>query len=605
MAMATPPSRETASPEMNRMDRRYDPSPDSSAVLFNKPKRAASYDPNALADPVQRDGSHEDSSAIPLHATRYAAGDHTSKSPRIRAGHGRHTSEALSSAASPSASTTASTSNDGRLGRSMSLFRSKSRRHTHSKVITQSTLPPVPQVPILQHSGKDISRLLTLDDVILIRICRFFDIDNLLKFAHVSQRCRAMAARSLQLALQRTVLKATLCQERKAVFSLEFIFQHMDPSSLCAVFRASQLKSRRYFENSALARPQVQALTLVTPDGYHHPLFSLAGFHPQSMTERDVDRAATLLSRPFELNIKDKGFYRVSSTTSFMVDTPFFPAQPLLDRLTPFALDSHTGHNPPTWEMIYKVDRQLPNYPARMQQHQEKLQHTRVSGNSGSGAHPLVPSSPTRSTASTHSRTSTSSDGAAPASPTAPKKRSPLSRNMAPTSSPTSNGSATKAFSPLPDIQTGPSLQSIVPASKEEGAKLGRRPTVVRPPPEGWGPLPPVAPPAPVNLSHQLGTRTVPGGVGVGGSGGGGGALPSSHGTVSTSSVPPMSGSNMPLEPSCLEPELAEETERFLTLLFIQFPVQTLFPHVAMPASKKNTGGLVGKLGRSLTLKKH
>ncbi|KAG0267464.1 hypothetical protein DFQ27_008755 [Actinomortierella ambigua] len=599
----------------------YDPSPDSSTALLtvHRPKQTSSYDRNALVDPVQRDGSPDDPSAIPLHNTRYATGELNGRSPRARASHGRQTSEALSSAASPGASTTASTSSDSRVGRSMSLFRSKSRRHTHSKVVTQSTLPPVPQLPIPQHTGKDTSRFLTLDDVILIRICRYFDIDNLLKFAHVSQRCRAMTARSLQLILQRTVLKATLCQERKALFSLEFIFQHMDPSSLCAVFRASQLKSRRYFENSALARPQVQALTLVTPDGLHHPLFTLAGFHPESMTGRDVDRAATLLSRPFQLDIKDKGFYRVSSSTSFMIDTPFFPAQPLLDRLTPFALDSHAGHAQPVWEMIYKVDRQLPNYPARMQQHQEKLQSARLNSHGGSGTLPAMPSSPTRSIASIQSRTSISSDGPVPASPTTPKKRSPLSRKMAdataPLSSPGSNGSGpfvasglpsvTKPFAPLPDIQTGPSLHAVVPAVKDDGAKLGRRPTVVRPPPEGWGPLPPVAPPMLPNLSHQLGTRTVPGGGVVGGGGGAASVVPLAHGGLCTSSVTPLSGSHMPLEPSCLEPELAEETERFLTLLFIQFPIQTLFPHVAMHAPKKYTGGLVGKIGRSLTLKKH
>ena len=63
--------------------------------------------------------------------------------------------------------------------------------------------------------------------------------------------------------------------------------------------------------------------------------------------------------------------------------------------------------------------------------------------------------------------------------------------------------------------------------------------------------------------------------------------------------------------PSCLEPELAEETERFLTLLFIQFPIQTLFPFTASEASKRPVnGGIVSgwmsksKIGRSLTMKK-
>ncbi|KAG0239349.1 hypothetical protein BGW41_007763 [Actinomortierella wolfii] len=590
MAMAAPPSRELESPGLNRTARGYDQNADL-ALGVRTPKRTNSYDRNALADPVQRDNSLEDPSAIPLHTTRFALGGHSSggsRSPRAHAGHNRHTSEAYNSTTSPTTSTAASMSNDGRVGRSLSLFRSKSRRHTHSKVITQSTVPPMPQVPILQATGKNAPRLLTLDDVILIRICRYFDIDDLIKFAHVSQRCRAMSARTLQLILQRTVLKATLCQERKAVFSLEFIFQHMDPSSLCAVFRASQLKSRRYFENSALARPQIQALTLVTPEGFHHPLFTLAGFSKESMTVRDVDRATTLLPRPFQLDIKEKGFYRVSPSTLFMIDTPFFPAQPLLDRLTPFALDSNASQTLPTWEMIYKVDRQPPNYPTRTQNSHN------VSA---------VPSSPTRSVESVNSKSSSSSGGI-PASPTTPKKRSPLSRTTANATgaTPTSPTGISKTFVPLPAIQTGPSLQSVVPLAKEGGAKLGRKPTVVRPPPEGWGPLPPVAPPMPPNLSYQLGTRTVPGATGVGA---GTPMLPTHGVTVNMSSVPPMSGSHIPLEPSCLEPELAEETERFLTLLFIQFPIQTLFPHIASHVNKKSAGGIVSKLGRSLTLKKH
>ncbi|KAG0003533.1 hypothetical protein BGZ80_002738 [Entomortierella chlamydospora] len=515
-------------------------------------RRAKSYDPNTFGD---RSATDDESNSIPLTATHYAG-----------SGANPHKLQNQTGVAGTPV-------NGARIGRSRSLFRRPSR-HQHGQVFTQGTVPPVPQVPILQHTGKAASRLLRLDDPILVRIAMNFDINQLIEFSHLSKRCRAIAAKTLTIILQRTVLKATLCQERKAVFSLEFIFQHLDPASLQAVFRATQLKSRRYFENSALASPVIQALTLVTPNGSHHPIFRLAGFEAprngyESMTERDLERATTLLNRPFELAIKDKGFYRVSPTTSCMVDTPFFPSQPLLDPLVPIVMEGAL-HGPPSWEMIYKVDLLPPNYPQRVQQQQEKIYQERVRQAALRGEQPPPPLSipPSRAAGS------------------------PLS----PVTSPT-------GFVPLPAIKSGPNLRSILPESSplsdSKPSKLQRKPTVVRPPPEGWGPLPPIAPPpaVPVSLAYQLGTRT----VNTGGD-------PMSPSTVAS----PMSPTNA--APSCLEPELAEETERFLTLLFIQFPIQTLFPLTASQAGRKpsNGGGGDGitrwmsmsKLGRSLTLKK-
>ncbi|KAF9135321.1 hypothetical protein BGX30_011580 [Mortierella sp. GBA39] len=427
-------------------------------------------------------------------------------------------------------------------------------------------------VPILQHSGKSASPLLRLDDPILIRIARNLNFDQLMEFSHLSRRCRAITAKTLTLILQRTVLKATLCQERKAVFSLEFIFQHLDPASLQAVFRASQLKSRRYFENTALASPVVQALTLVTPHGSHHPIFRLGGFEPprdgvDSMTDRDLERATTLLGRPFELDIKEKGYYRVSPTTSAMVDTPFFPSQPLLDPLVPIVMEG-ASHGPPSWEMMYKVDLLPPNYPQRVQQQQEKIYQEQQ-----------PPPPPASSTRIAH---------VASAQPP-----------------------ATVGFVPLPAIKSGPNLRSLIPEpsplsgnDSKDGSKLKRKPTVVRPPPEGWGPLPPVAPPpqVPASMTYQLGTRTI---------------LDNGHNHSNSHSQTaggvPMSPTSAAAAaaPSCLEPELAEETERFLTLLFIQFPIQTLFPYTATALGRRgsNGNGIGGwmaksKLGRSLTQKK-
>ncbi|KAF8928449.1 hypothetical protein BGZ52_003339 [Haplosporangium bisporale] len=202
-------------------------------------RRVKSYEPNSLA---AHDDFDEESNSIPLTATHYADG---ASSPSSRQQQIQHSSA----------------SGGARVGRSLSLFR-RTSRHTPGQVYTQGTVPPVPAVPIFQHTGKSASRLLRLDDPILVRIAHNLELNELLDFSHLSKRCRAIAAKTLTLALQRTVLKATLCQERKAVFSLEFIFQHLDPASMQAVFRATQLKSRRYFENSALARPVVQALTL-------------------------------------------------------------------------------------------------------------------------------------------------------------------------------------------------------------------------------------------------------------------------------------------------------------------------------------------------------
>ncbi|KAF8923178.1 hypothetical protein EDD21DRAFT_15576 [Dissophora ornata] len=465
-----------------------------------------------------------------------------------------------------------------KVGRSLSLFRRPSR-HQHGQVYTQGTVPPVPQTPILQYTGKAASRLLALEDPILIRIAKHLDLEHLIMFSHLSKRCRAITAKTLTVVLQRTVLKATLCQERKAVFSLEFIFQHLDPASLQAVFRATQLKSRRYFENSALARPVVQALTLVTPDGSHHPIFRLAGFEPfqdgsESMTDRDLERATTLLARPFELDIKDKGYYRVSPTTSCMVDTPFFPSQPLLDPLVPTVMEG-VAHGPPTWEMMYKVDLLPPNYPQRMQEQQQKIYQERVRQAALNGTKPPPPPVP-----------------------------SPQVRTKG-------ASAATTGFVPLPSIKSGPNLRSMIPESSplsgsdtKSGGKLQRKPTVVRPPPEGWGPLPPIAPPpaVPTSLAYQLGTRTANLGVDTSSPTHGGGGVGAPMSPMSPTAI---TGA------SCLEPELAEETERFLTLLFIQFPIQTLFPFTAREASKRPVnGGIVSgwmsksKIGRSLTMKK-
>ncbi|KAG0251499.1 hypothetical protein BG011_007558 [Mortierella polycephala] len=530
-------------------------------------RRAKTYDPNTFDTndnhhQHRHQGSTDESNSIPLTTIRYAQ---------------------------QSATSTVS-ANGVRLNRSRSLFRRPSK-HIPAHVYTQGTVPPVPQTPILQHTGRAASPLLRLDDAILIRISRKFDLDQLLSFSHISKRCREITAKTLTLILQRTVLKATLCQERKAVFSLEFIFQHLDPASFSAVFRASQLKSRRYFENSALARPVVQALTLVTPHGAHHPIFRLAGFESfqyqnndgtmtESMTERDLERATTLLGRPFELDIKDKGYYRVSPTTACMVDTPFFPSQPLLDPLVPIVMEGAT-HGPPSWEMMYKVDLLPPNYPQRVQQQQEKIYQERVRQAALNGKNPPPP----------------------------PVSTLPTNRGGSTNNNKGSSPTPTSGFVPLPAINKGPNLQSIMPDTgsgpdSKSGSNLKRKPTVVRPPPEGWGPLPPMAPPptVPASLAYQLGTRTVnPGGGGdptsptYGGGGGGGGG--------------PMSPTFANAAPSCLEPELAEETERFLTLLFLQFPVQTLFPLTAAEANRKTAGGVSGwmaksKLGRSLTQKK-
>ncbi|KAG0362064.1 hypothetical protein BGZ54_008779 [Gamsiella multidivaricata] len=515
-------------------------------------RRINSYDPNnAFGD--HSSNNPDEFNSIPLTTTHYADSD--AQAHRNQQYH--HDQQQLQQVL-PGA----------KVGRSRSLFRRQSR---HGQVYTQGTVPPVPQVPIHQHTGKAASPLLRLDDPILIRIARNLDLNQLMDFSHLSKRCRAIAAKTLTIALQRTVLKATLCQERKAVFSLEFIFQHLDPASLQAVFRASQLKSRRYFENSALARPVVQALTLVTPNGYHHPIFKLAGFEDptnngEAMSERDIERATTLLARPFELDIKDKGYYRVSPTTSCMVNTPFFPSQPLLDPLVPIVMEGAT-HGAPSWEMMYKVDLLPPNYPQRVQQQQEKIYQERVRQAALNGEKPPPP----------------------------PTRNSPVASSLP----------STSGFVPLPAIKSGPNLRSIIPepsplsGSDSKSSKLQRRPTVVRPPPEGWGPLPPLAPPpaVPASLAYQLGARTVnPGGD------------PSSptHGQGS-----PMSPTMSSSAPSCLEPELAEDTERFLTLLFLQLPIQTLFPFTAAQANRRpNNGGIVpgwmskSRLGRSLTMRK-
>ncbi|KAG0055217.1 hypothetical protein BGZ83_009272 [Gryganskiella cystojenkinii] len=543
-------------------------------------RRVKSYDPKSM--PV--DEAHELNS-IPLTTTHYADGQ-SSNHPYSQQEHQYQTT---------------STGSGNRVGRSLSLFRRQSR-HLPGQVVHQGIVPPVPQVPILQHSGKAASRLLRLDDHILIRIARNFDLAQLMAFAHLSKRCRAITAKTLTLVLQRTVLKATLCQERKAVFSLEFIFQHLDPASLQAVFRASQLKSRRYFENSALARPVVHALTLVTPYGAHHPIFRLAGFDTPSeeninnynnnngsepMTERDLERATTLLNRPFQLDINHKGYYRVSPTTSCMVDTPFFPSQPLLDPLVPVVMEGLT-HGPPSWEMMYKIDLLPPNYPQRVQQQQEKIHQDRVRQANLNGETPPPP----------------------PASLGA-KVQGPIT-------------SGATGFVPLPAIKSGPNLRSILPEpsplsgdnnanTNTKGASgLRRKPTVVRPPPEGWGPLPPMAPPpaVPASLAYQLGTRTV--NPATEGNSNGHPAVQTQTGVSAgglASGGVPKSPTALPSEPSCLEPELAEETERFLTLLFIQFPIQTLFPYTAEAAKKSSGGGISNwmsksKIGRTLTLKK-
>ncbi|KAF9193726.1 hypothetical protein BGZ51_002390 [Haplosporangium sp. Z 767] len=564
----------TSSPH-HSINRAYSASSADSALH----RRAKSYDPNTF----DTNGNHhqrrpqdptDESGSIPLTATHYAQQQQQ-----------QHQYSSQQRQAQQPATSVVS-ANGVRVNRTRSLFRRPSK-HAPAHVYTQGIVPPVPQTPILQHTGKAASPLLRLDDAILIRISRNFDLDQLLSFSHLSKRCREIAAKTMTLIMQRTVLKATLCQERKAVFSLEFIFQHLDPASFSAVFRASQLKSRRYFENSAFARPVVQALTLVTPHGAHHPIFRLAGFETsqyqnkdgtmtESMTERDLERATTLLARPFELDIKDKGYYRVSPTTACMVDTPFFPSQPLLDPLVPIMMDG-AAHGPPSWEMIYKVDLLPPNYPQRVQQQQEKIYQERVRQAALSGKNPPPP----------------------------PASMLPTNRGGGVTNNDNNkNSSPTSGFVPLPAINKGPNLQSILPetgsgADSKSGSHLKRKPTVVRPPPEGWGPLPPAAPPpaVPASLAYQLGTRTV--------NPGGGDPTSPTHGGN------PMSPTFANAAPSCLEPELAEETERFLTLLFLQFPVQTLFPLTAADVNKKTraTGGMSGwmaksKLGRSLTLKK-
>ncbi|KAF9205774.1 hypothetical protein BGZ49_003531 [Haplosporangium sp. Z 27] len=526
----------------------------SSSSTETSHRRAKSYDPNTFGNHNTAD---DESNSIPLTATYYANSGTDNSHYQT---------------------TAVPVANGVRVGRSRSLFRRPSR-HQHGQVYTQGTVPPVPQVPILQHTGKSASRLLQLDDPILIRIAWNLDLNQLLEFSHLAKRCRAIAAKTLTITLQRTVLKATLCQERKAVFSLEFIFQHLDPASFQAVFRASQLKSRRYYENSALASPVIQALTLVTPHGSHHPIFRLAGYETskdgsESMTERELEKATTLLNRPFELGIKDKGYYRVSPTTSCMVDTPFFPSQPLLDPLVPIVMEGAL-HGPPSWEMIYKVDLLPPNYPQRVQQQQEKIYQERVRQAALKGEQPPPPLS---------------------------IQTGRLNGNSPGQFSPVNGLPSATGFVPLPAIKSGPNLRSILPESSplsgsdSKSSKLQRKPTVVRPPPEGWGPLPPVAPPpaVPASLAYQLGIRTVNAGGDV--------LSPTTAGS-------PMSPTNA--APSCLEPELAEETERFLTLLFIQFPIQTLFPLTASQSGRKptNGGGVTGwmsksKLGRTLTLKK-
>ncbi|KAF9901836.1 hypothetical protein BX616_002137 [Lobosporangium transversale] len=521
---ATAPSQGTFAPNNSHHHNRA-----FGASADNLHRRVKSYDHNDT----------DESNSIPLTATHYADSAPQNDIP----------------AGTP-------IGNGTRVGRSRSLFRRPSR-HQPGQVYHQGTVPPVPQAPILQHAGKAASKLLQLEDPILIRIARNFDINELIQFSHLSKRCRAITAKTLTISLQRTVLKATLCQERKAVFSLEFIFQHLDPASLTAVFRASQLKSRRYFENTALARPVVQALTLVTPHGSRHPIFGLAGFGSDYMSERDLERASTLLARPFDLDIKDKGYYRVSPSTSCMVDTPFFPSQPLLDPLVPMVTDG-ANHGPPTWEMMYKVDLIPPNYPQRVQQQQEKIYQERVRQAALKGEQPPPPPSPTNN------------------------------QNVA------SGLPSTKGFTPLPSIKSGPNLRSILPepsplsGSDSKPTKLQRKPTVVRPPPEGWGPLPPLAPPpaVPASMTYQLGIRT----AGV---------------PTSPTNGTPMSPISAAAAPSCLEPELAEETERFLTLLFIQLPIQTLFPFIAGQMNRRpSNGGIVSgwmsksKIGRSLTLKK-
>ncbi|KAF9910036.1 hypothetical protein EC991_007367 [Linnemannia zychae] len=550
-------AQQTPNPQLT-MDRRA-----YSASSVDSHRRAMSYDPNS-SFPANDDEANSiplqpyDNSNNPQHSS--ASYEHPTQ----------HQLQQANNASLPSTSTP-------RVGRSLSLFRRQNRLPGQ---YTQGTVPPIPQVPILQHSGKSASPLLRLDDPILIRIARNLNFSQLMEFSHLSRRCRAITAKTLTLTLQRTILKATLCQERKAVFSLEFIFQHLDPASLQAVFRASQLKSRRYFENSALASPVVQALTLVTPNGSHHPIFKLAGFEQprdgvDSMTERDLDRATTLLARPFELDIKDKGYYRVSPTTSAMVDTPFFPSQPLLDPLVPIVMEG-AAHGPPSWEMMYKVDLLPPNYPQRVQQQQEKIYQEQVRQAALTGQQPPPP--PVPSTRIAH---------VASAQPPA------------------------TGFVPLPAIKSGPNLRTLIPepsplsgTDSKDGSKLKRKPTVVRPPPEGWGPLPPVAPPppVPVSMTYQLGTRTA--------------MDTNSHynSTSHTAGGIPMSPTSKAAAaaPSCLEPELAEETERFLTLLFIQFPIQTLFPYTATMLSRRgsNGNGIVSgwmaksKLGRTFTQKK-
>lgn len=545
-------AQQTPNPQLT-MDRRA-----YSASSVDSHRRAMSYDQQSFPQ------NDDESNSIPLQPYDAQNNQQSSASYEPQTQHQLHLQSNASSVPSSSA----------RVGRSLSLFR---RQHRLPGQYTQGTVPPIPQVPILQHSGKSASPLLGLDDPILIRIARNLSFEQLMEFSHLSRRCRAITAKTLTLILQRTVLKATLCQERKAVFSLEFIFQHLDPASLQAVFRASQLKSRRYFENSALARPVVQALTLVTPHGSHHPIFRLGGFEPphdgvDSMTDRDLERATTLLGRPFELDIKEKGYYRVSPTTSAMVDTPFFPSQPLLDPLVPIVMEG-AAHGPPSWEMMYKVDLLPPNYPQRVQQQQEKIYQEQVKQAALTGQQPPPP--PTPATRVAH---------------------------VASAQPPAMGG----GFVPLPAIKSGPNLRSLIPepsplsgVDSKDGSKLKRKPTVVRPPPEGWGPLPPVAPPpVPASMTYQLGTRTV---------------HDNGHNHNTQHTGVPMSPTSAAANaaPSCLEPELAEETERFLTLLFIQFPIQTLFPYTATGLGRRgsNSNGIGGwmaksKLGRSLTQKR-
>ncbi|KAF9951699.1 hypothetical protein BGZ65_005798 [Modicella reniformis] len=263
-----------------------------------------------------------------------------------------------------------------------------------------------------------------------------------------------------------------------------------------------------------------------------------------------------------------------------MVDTPFFPSQPLLDPLVPTAVEGAT-HGAPSWEMMYKVDLNPPNYPQRMQEQQEKIYQEKVRQAALKGEQPPPPP------------------------PVSNSAHPPVSNSAHPPPLP-----SIAEFVPLPPIKSGPNLRALLPdpafPSKSDSSSLQRKPTVVRPPPEGWGPLPPVAPPAPLPLSYQLGVRTAnvkddPSSPTYAG-------MPKSP-ISPKSPITPITPKSPTVftAPSCLEPELAEETERFLTLLFIQFPIQTLFP---LTQKRGNNGGIsswmsMSKLGRSLTLMKN